>query len=294
MASDANLVDLISNLKTLSSLPESYFQPSKQLPQDTLDSLKVLFDFSRQKDATKENNSCPLNQLMIEGFDDEQIWQQIELQNTPVVSDIRRQLKQLKGSADHVQLLPESLEKNNVDDTENDNDVEFDDSDDDMGDADDMDEIEGRALMPASSSEDEDDNDNVNDNDDDDDDRDNNDSDLENNNNDIDQQISNKKDFTEKSESIKQKGQQKRTNKGSIVDDKFFKLSEMNEFLDKMDQQFERNRDGKKVADDDNDDEDDEDDDVDFFRDISSDEEEDDDGDEWGNVLGNTAKIMGR
>jgi len=273
MAHKSNLVELVSSVKTLSTQPESYFQPSKNLPKDTLSSLKALFDFSRQQDPFKENNSCPLTELMVEDFDDEQIWQQIELQNNPVVSDIRRQIKQLKGSTDRVKLLAESTEKKSVDDDDDENDVEFDDSDDDLGDGDDG-NLKGRDLMPASSSDDEE---------------------LDNNNF-IKGDTQKTTDITKTQEPHKEKGKQKYKSKGSIVDDKFFKLSEMTEFLDKMDQQFERNQDGKKSKEDDDDnddDEEDEDEDVDFFRDISS-EEDDDDGEGWGNILGNTAKIMGR
>lgn len=276
MAAEADLVDLISRIKSTSSEVESYFHPSKQLPQDIIENLKALFDFSRQKNDVKEGDGCVLSELMVEGFDDEQIWQQIELQNVPVVSGSRKQLKNIKGLQDNLKLLPENVEYNNDTHSDDESDIEFD--DDNL--SDDADQMEAcKDLIPASSSDDDDD-DSI--------------TKIENNNNGIKQDSKKKVESSKQNnQSINLNGKQKHS-KGSVVDDRFFKLSEMTDFLDKMDQQFERNRDGRKNTNNDDDD-DEEKEEVDFFRDFSSEEEDDDDdGDDWGNVLGNTANMMGR
>lgn len=298
MAAEENLVDLMSQIKKIPQDPESYFQPAKELPKDTLSSLKRLFDFSRGQERSSGNSLCPLKQLIVEGFDDEQIWQQIELQNEPVISDTKKKIKDIRKMGLKLRLVASGIKngRHDGDDDDDENDdghlgVEFEDSAEE-DDAIDIDKIGNRVMMPASSSEDdeEDDDDEIDDSDKmDDDDDEENDVDDEENDEEYD---SDDQQRSTKQEKKNKRGQKKGKSGGSVVDDKFFKLAEMTEFLDKMDQDFERKRDRKQ-------DDDDDDNEIDYFMDIESNEDEDEetddeDDEEWGNILGTTAKMMGR
>ena len=261
MASEKNLVDLVSQLKAIPTDPESYFQPTKELPKDTLSSLKGLFDFSRQYERSSGNGLCPLKELMVDGFDDEQIWQQVELQNEPVITDTKKRVRDVRKTGLKLRLVTSDIQNGHHDESDGDDDdddgddghfgVEFEDfvdEDDVLGSS----KFDNRVMMPASSSEDEEDDkimaQVVND-------------DEIYGSDEIDDDDDSENDDDNKQRARKQgkKGekQKKRGKSSSIVDDKFFKLSEMTEFLDKMDQDFERKQNAKQ--------DDDDDDEIDYF-----------------------------
>lgn len=190
-----------------------------------------------------------MRKLEINSFDDEQIWQQLELQNEPILQYFQNAVSETVEDED-LSLLPEG-----------------DDQEGDDQEGDDQEGEEGALELEAESQE-------------------NQETDVEeeqlsdmganvpkageraqsrpdprespvfsDEDSDLDFDISKLEQQT--------KMQIKPSGKPSVVDDKFFKLSEMENFLEKVEKEEERRPDGGE-----------EEEDIDFFEDIDSDEDE--------------------
>ena len=82
------------------SAPESYLQPSDHLRDRCLNGVKTVFDF--YKKCCKETLSTglkvptgPLTELYTDGFDNEQIWEEIELLNEPVLKCLKKLVRKM-------------------------------------------------------------------------------------------------------------------------------------------------------------------------------------------------------
>lgn len=221
---------------------------------------KVLYDFNKILENGRISGS-PLRKLEINSFDDEQIWQQLELQNEPVLEYFQNAVSETIEDED-LSLLPEGDDQEgDVQEGEEGDDQEGDDQEGEEGDAQEGEEADAQDLetdveeeqlsdlgadVPAAGERaqsrsnprespifsDED--------------------------SDLDFDISKLEQETKMQ--IKPSGKPREK---SVVDDKFFKLSEMENFLEKVEKEEERRPDGEE-----------EEEDIDFFEDIDSDEDE--------------------
>uniref|UniRef100_A0A2K6SSZ0 M-phase phosphoprotein 10 n=1 Tax=Saimiri boliviensis boliviensis TaxID=39432 RepID=A0A2K6SSZ0_SAIBB len=223
--------------------PECFLTIQDGLASKFTSLTKVLYDFNKILENGRIHGS-PLQKLVIENFDDEQIWQQLELQNEPILQYFQNAVSEAINDED-ISLLPESEEQECEEDG---SEIEADDQEDledleeeevsDMGDDDP--EVGERPKnsskfdprkSPVFSDED----------------------------SDLDFDIGK----LEQESKVQNKGRGKPREK-SIVDDKFFKLSEMEAYLENIEKEEEERKD----------DNDDEEEDIDFFEDIDSDEDE--------------------
>lgn len=151
-----------------------------------------------------------LGQLHVNGFDEEQIWQQIELENSDSIKKIIQQTAKLCALKDRIKLNLNPQD-----------------------DKDDKDEDEEKSLSDDSSEEEE---------------------------------VELEKKQQEKKKKVTYSDAKKKENKiwGSAVDDKFFKLSELEKFLKNEDMREEKQLSGEKNDDDD---------DFDYYGAVPSDEE---------------------
>ncbi|XP_068695223.1 U3 small nucleolar ribonucleoprotein protein MPP10-like [Montipora foliosa] len=282
----ASLVSIISRFENTFSRPEAYLKPPISLEKENLALVKEIFDFCK-KDEPKGSRSlagtCPLQELLVDDFDLEQIWQEIELQNGPLLTLGKRDVQNVTQNAKNLTLLSarnslgdaygnhlknelsesdseaESVDmelnhykngENGVNDFGNDEDGSYDDDDEE-------DEEE---------EEEEDDDD-------------------------YDRLVKGKRTIESK-EKRKHTYSAKRTQ----VDDTFFKLSDMIQFLDREDRRFERAHKKKTqgMENDDNEDSDESDSElVDYFMDIDSNKEDEEDED-WSKALSATESLFGR
>lgn len=279
------LVSVLSEFESAFDHPESYLKPPASLHKNTLSAIKQIFDFCKKDELNGKRSlesTCPLQELLVDNFDDEQIWQEIELQNAPLLRVLKQDIQDLKQKADQLSLLSgnsDAVKGNQLED--------LDDS---------YHEIVGENTngFEESASESDTENDNVNegfspdDQTDDDDD----DNDDEDNEDDYDNNESNKLKISSNN-SKKQNPSKKKTQ----VDDTFFKLSDMLQFLDKEDKRYERahKKKSQKQSDDDDDDDDEIDNEpIDYFIDMDSDDTEEEEDEEWNKALGVTESILGR
>ena len=90
------LEEFISDFNAHLSSPESYLKPTEELRGRTLSALKWMFDYykkfcSEELAPREEASGCrhvdtgPLTELYTEGLNCDQVWEQIELVNKPVL-----------------------------------------------------------------------------------------------------------------------------------------------------------------------------------------------------------------
>ncbi|XP_062616341.1 U3 small nucleolar ribonucleoprotein protein MPP10-like [Saccostrea cucullata] len=251
---------ILQDFLQCTSKPEEFLSAQPQVFSQLKNITKCLYDLSKSEEFGQNWSESALPELIVENFDEEQIWQQLELQNSGVIDNLLTKISHLVTAAEKqpTEKLKVKASKNNSvdketvnfgeDDEEEEEELVSDDSDRvvfkgnnvlDM-DSDDDSEIDFRfpqsnlALMEDGESESD------------------------------DEDLINKE--TSKSKGVETKKRQGR----SVVDDKFFKLADMESFLEQEDAREERRRRGEESEEDEED--------VDMFADIPSDEEEGESG----------------
>ena len=238
-----------------------------------------MYDTNQTEDVGKPASDSALPELIVENFDDEQIWQQIELLNNDVVTDLLTHVSSVVSAKDKLKLQPKKADsgnanykrrvkfqqKNTVNDDSSedadDTDIEVEKIKSRLGEENPDSDGEGRTVFKGN---------NVLDIESDDD-------------SDTDFKFPNLNPLPEEEEESEtdeenmiQREIQKSSGKGStkkkkkaaasVVDDQFFKLADMEAFLEQEDAREERRRRGEES-------EDSEEEDIDMFADIPSDEE---------------------
>ena len=208
------MTDLKDNLTNLFIAPETFLEPTDSLEKSLIRNSKILFDFMCDVELSYLSQPNALKELLTTGFDNEQVWQQLELQNNPLVRCIKKELKEIdwnngifKSNGKEADSRNPSYQKEQIVAVQDDFDVSFL-SDDDQ-------------------------------------------EDLERS------EIKTNRNVSEK-ELLKKY-------KPSIVDDKFFRLREMEEFLEKQDRLEQLKQDGKNKESDDE---------IDLFEEMISEDEE--------------------
>lgn len=196
---------------------------------------KTLYDLHKAEEPGHYKSS-PLAELVVDNFDEEQIWQELELQNSAVLKHFNSAIEGAL-SDETLTLLTECEEE-----TSNEEEVEMDDEhlEDEEEEEEDEDMITPKSSKKMAS------------------DAENGSEDYTDQDSDIDFDV----DALEKREKQKKcvgKKESKTKIVPSEVDDKFFKLSEMESFLDDMDK-----REGKDGGNEE---------DVDYFQDLPSDDD---------------------
>ena len=224
---------------------------------------KRIFDYSQQ-DTTSDSNG--LTELIVDNFDDEQIWQEIELHNDPCLKHSFQAVAKLIAGKDKGNFLARSNSRTSEvipqDEREDEDDSN---EEEDQSEQENLEYSGSQDLFPEMQTQEED-GDGEHGSDDDDE-----------TNFDIDG-LANKRTQAKKNKTSSISNKSKiRT---SVVDDKFFKLSEMERFLELEDAREERRRDeeegtGRRDQDFDveGDDEDDDDESIDYFQELPSDDE---------------------
>lgn len=69
--------------------------------------MKILFDTGKK---TEPKKMSALNELFIDGFDEEQIWQMIQLQNEPLIKYLDKQVDSLlKLPEKEMKIVPDEV-----------------------------------------------------------------------------------------------------------------------------------------------------------------------------------------
>ncbi|XP_024911262.1 U3 small nucleolar ribonucleoprotein MPP10 isoform X2 [Cynoglossus semilaevis] len=228
------LENCVKKLHANTAQPENFLSFQDEVAADFTSLTKTLYDLQKTYEPVCYKGS-PLTELVVENFDQEQIWQELELQNSAV-------LKHFKSTVDQA-LSDETLTILEEDEEEDERDTDgkdFAEEEEEEEEEEDEEKEEKRhrhtKKKPVETEE------------------------FTDEDSDLDFDV----DALEKREQRK-KESKKLVSKTKIIpseiDDKFFKLSEMEGFLDDMDKQ-----EGKKVEDEDG---------VNYFHDLPSGDDED-------------------
>lgn len=79
----ANMENIIDKFTALTEKPVKYLEVQKNIKEDIQNLVKSLYDFTKsQEQSGKSKTNQALSEIIVKDFDEEQIWQQIELQNS--------------------------------------------------------------------------------------------------------------------------------------------------------------------------------------------------------------------
>uniref|UniRef100_UPI003AB03539 U3 small nucleolar ribonucleoprotein protein MPP10 isoform X1 n=1 Tax=Centroberyx gerrardi TaxID=166262 RepID=UPI003AB03539 len=226
------LEDCAKKINVNTSHPENFLSLQDGVAADFTSLTKTLYDLHKAQEPADCKGS-PLVQLVVENFDEEQIWQELELQNTAVLRHFENVVSQAVSDGVLTVLAEEE------EDVEDEDGEEGEDDDDQEEMVDDEEEEPHRQSKKMAEGQAGDYSDE--------------DSDLDFDVDALEKQEKRKKDIARKGS--------KTMGVPSAVDDRFFKLSEMETFLDDMDKREGKDDQGG--------------DDVDYFQDLPSDEEDD-------------------
>uniref|UniRef100_A0A2H8TU56 U3 small nucleolar ribonucleoprotein protein MPP10 n=1 Tax=Melanaphis sacchari TaxID=742174 RepID=A0A2H8TU56_9HEMI len=231
-------VDFIATFQKLTVNPLDYLDVQTNVAEETTNLLKQLYDTTKSIETiTNNSNDDTLPELIVKDFDEEQIWQELELQNSARLKLLANTIQGFtKNDLIYLDESKSAQTKKNLKVTKSINDktkinsLEIDDNDDE-------------------------------DNGDDEDDEDNNDD--EDNGDEVDIESEDEDNIFDLEEA--EPSTNKQTFKKSVVDDEFFKLSEMEKFL-LSEEKLETSKDKPKSLEDD----------VDMFQDLQSENEDED------------------
>ncbi|KAI2662659.1 U3 small nucleolar ribonucleoprotein MPP10 [Labeo rohita] len=220
---------------------EQFLSVQDVLAADFKSLTKTLYDLHKAHEPANYKGS-PLEQLVIENFDEEQIWQELELQNTALLSHFEEKVEQ--AVTDDTIVLLEDAEEEEVEEEDVDNGEISNNLEEESGEEEDEDDDEDKEkevkqrLKPSASNEDDD---------------------FSGEDSDLDFDVDEFEKKTKQKQSAAKLSKAKSNWTPSEVDDRFFKLSEMEAFLDDMDR-----REGQEGVEDD----------IDYFQNLPSDEDD--------------------
>ncbi|KAG6459701.1 U3 small nucleolar ribonucleoprotein protein MPP10 [Manduca sexta] len=203
--------NIIDKFNTFTEKPVKFLTTQKEIKDDIKNLVKSLYDYTKaQEKSERKKKKGALSELIVEDFDEEQIWQQIELQNSENWDQLVWEVANCVSASNNLTFPVKTSEDQESEKNEAEDEVSMSDEEELMSD-----------------------NENLH-------------------------------SETETTERKKTKAVTKKSkSKPSIVDDKFFKLNEMEQFLLK-----EEKNEGKAAASDSDNES------VDYFEDIDDDEEE--------------------
>ncbi|KAF8983716.1 hypothetical protein BGZ46_009678 [Entomortierella lignicola] len=138
MASEKSMPDealLNSFTEQVLDKPEVFLSKNEASAEQAKNMTKYLYDLGKSTEigSLKEQGSM-LEELFIDGFDNDQIWEEIHMQNTPFLSFLKTELKNIKtGKVEESTLEEQDQEEEDEDEAQDDAEMNLGLDEDDMG-----------------------------------------------------------------------------------------------------------------------------------------------------------------
>jgi U3 small nucleolar RNA-associated protein MPP10 len=135
-----------------------FFTPSEDIAQEIKGFTKHVFDHCTK--FVSRTAATPLDQLYVDGFDADQIWEQLRLQNVPLLEELSKRIRSFQKKPEQIRLFPcekggeeeeddEAMElSEEVDEADDDGAQESADSDDDQDDGDEEEQDDSAEKTP--------------------------------------------------------------------------------------------------------------------------------------------------
>ncbi|TDH68831.1 hypothetical protein CCR75_005570 [Bremia lactucae] len=105
---DASIIDGFR--KNVVQKPEVFFTPSEEVANEIKMFAKHAYDRT-SKYPSKSGGADPLEELYIDGFDADQVWEQLRLLNGPLVTELTQRIRTFCKNPDNILLFPSAKEK---------------------------------------------------------------------------------------------------------------------------------------------------------------------------------------
>ncbi|KAG7402022.1 u3 small nucleolar ribonucleoprotein MPP10 [Phytophthora boehmeriae] len=135
--------------------PEVFFTPSEEIAAEIKTFTKHAFDRST-KYSSKEGQAAPLEELYVDGFDADQIWEQLRLLNGPLVSEMTQRIKTFHKTPESILLFPSEKEESEQEQEEEEEGQEESEADSDAEEEEESDDEEEKDVDSADSDDEED------------------------------------------------------------------------------------------------------------------------------------------
>ncbi|CAH0481040.1 unnamed protein product [Peronospora belbahrii] len=127
--------------KNVVQKPEVFFTPSEEVAREIKAFVKHAYDHT-SKYQSKESDAQPLEELYVDEFDANQVWEQLRLLNGPLVTEMTQRIRTFSKNPDNILLFPSKKQEESEEGEERNNDAESDekekDSDEDRSDEEDQ------------------------------------------------------------------------------------------------------------------------------------------------------------
>ncbi|XP_066995548.2 U3 small nucleolar ribonucleoprotein protein MPP10 [Anabrus simplex] len=237
------LEDGLNRLKQITKKPEHFLGVQEEVGKELKHLLKNLYDYTKRSECVSSSNfsnGSALPELVIKHFDEEQIWQELELQNDDICNRFISDVSQLVARKDKVNFNHSLNSNDNINQRNGKSSIK---SDHSFESGNSGDEYLSDRLKSIDEEEEEE---------------------L------VEEESEGPK--PEDVEAVESKSKGKIKTKPSVVDDKFFKLQDLERYLDREDRKENQHNKKRATGIDEGDDDDDE--SIDYFQDTLSDEED--------------------
>ncbi|KAI9911765.1 hypothetical protein PsorP6_009095 [Peronosclerospora sorghi] len=85
--------------------PEVFFTPSEEVSKEIQTFVKHAYDCTTKYQSTRES-AQPLKELYVDGFDADQVWEQLRLLNEPLIAEMTQRIRTFSKNPDNILLFP--------------------------------------------------------------------------------------------------------------------------------------------------------------------------------------------
>ncbi|KAI9986529.1 hypothetical protein PInf_025479 [Phytophthora infestans] len=97
--------------------PEVFFTPSEEVAKEIKAFAKHAYDRT-SKYQSKSGGAAPLEELYVDGFDADQVWEQLRLLNGPLVTEMTQRIRTFDKNPDNILLFPSEKQEKSEEEEE--------------------------------------------------------------------------------------------------------------------------------------------------------------------------------